>query len=138
MEAPSHQLHQNTSIVVPRKMSLKGIVMYVLDSISCYFNLFRMYIQWTQACESEGYMLPKNAIAEFKKRISQAGKLGDKAKLNLSYCSLDDKRLISLVECLAQKPVIAKLDLRGNDFTDEVARMTIYFTLIKIFLFCRV
>lgn len=84
-------------------------------------------MMWTQACESEGYMLPKNAIAEFKKRIGQAGKQGEKAKLNLSYCSLDDKRLVSLVECLAQKPSICKLDLRGNDFTDEVNEWSIKF-----------
>mmetsp|Transcript_19288 Transcript_19288/g.20903 ORF Transcript_19288/g.20903 Transcript_19288/m.20903 type:complete len:1541 (+) Transcript_19288:262-4884(+) len=112
-----------------RRLSSGGSIS---STTSEYFNrrtskneFERMYIQWTQACESEGYMLPKNAIAEFKKRISQAGKLGDKAKLNLSYCSLDDKRLISLVECLAQKPVIAKLDLRGNDFTDEGVKMIV-------------
>jgi hypothetical protein len=46
--------------------------------------------------------------------------LGEKAKLNLAYAALDDKRLVLLIEALAQKPVIAKLDLRGNDLTDEV------------------
>lgn len=68
----------------------------------------------------EGYSLPKSVVTEFKKRIGQAGKLGEKAKLNLSFASLDDRRLVGLIECLAQKPLIAKLDLRGNDFTDEV------------------
>jgi hypothetical protein len=93
----------------------------------------KIYLQWSSACETDGYMLPKNAIAELKKRITQSstptnGRLGgEKAKLNLSYASLDDKRFISLIEVLAQKPVIAKLDLKGNDFTDEVSLFLSFF-----------
>jgi hypothetical protein len=82
--------------------------------------LHRIQHQWSSALEADGFILSNTVLAEFKKRINQAGKQGEKAKLNLAYSALDDKRFILLVEALAQKPVIAKLDVRGNDLSDEV------------------
>lgn len=44
----------------------------------------------------------------------------EKAKLDLAGCKLDDVVMKFLVEALASKPMIAKLDLTSNDFSDEV------------------
>ena len=57
---------------------------------------------------------PPLAIRELKKRMND----GTKPKLNFASCRLSDDHIIKLVEALAVKPVIAKLDLSSNDISD--------------------
>jgi hypothetical protein len=63
--------------------------------------------------------LPKAALQEMAKRIADARPLG-KAKLNLSSCKLTDPISVALVQALAEIPLIAKIDLSGdNSLTTE-------------------
>jgi hypothetical protein len=73
----------------------------------------RISQNWGAKCVSKGCPLPKGVGAEFSKRIKQAGSKG-KSKLNFSNCGIIDEQVIMLMEELAVKAVVAKLDLSGN------------------------
>eukprot|EP01039_Chlorochromonas_danica_P007274 gene7274-8049_t len=69
-----------------------------------------------------GLTLNKAVYAEFSKRITKAKRSkGEKSKLDLSNCAINDKMLILLLETLSVGPVLAKLDLHGNDISNEGA-----------------
>ncbi len=74
----------------------------------------------------EGFQLSKQVTSELKKRIGSAGTKGGKAKLNLYNCGINDRRAILLVEILAMRPIISKVDLNGNDISDEVCNTDSY------------
>eukprot|EP00981_Chlorochromonas_danica_P003010 scaffold602_cov179-Ochromonas_danica.AAC.7 len=85
-------------------------------------DLERIQSVWMGACEMAGLTLNKAVYAEFSKRITKAKRSkGEKSKLDLSNCAINDKMLILLLETLSVGPVLAKLDLHGNDISNEGA-----------------
>jgi hypothetical protein len=83
-----------------------------------------IHAQWQQSCEASNLVLPKKASNEFKKRLElckNGRNQQQKAKLNLSKCGLDDLMVALLVQALSVKPVIAKLDLSGNNIQNNAA-----------------
>lgn len=83
-------------------------------SVSRY-DLERIYDTWLELLQQDGIEEPLLALKEMRKRIND----GTKPKLNLKKCKLRDDQVIKLVEALAIKPAISKLDLSFNDLTDE-------------------
>lgn len=81
---------------------------------------------WVQKCAQDGLPEPKKALKEFKKRLE---KNNAKAKLNFASCKLNDGHVTALVEALAVSPTVSKLELQGNDISDEGAE--IIFKLLK-------
>lgn len=101
-------------------------------------------------------------LSEFKKRISQAGSSHSKAKLNLTSMDLNDRQvsrnffkltlkvycsshrvvlfrifvvqLTILVEELAHTPVLAKLELNGNNISTAVSALFL-FTFLRFIRF---
>lgn len=76
-------------------------------------------------CIDNRLSIPPKVEAEFQNRISKAEKGEGKSKLNFSHCGLEENHLIQLFESLEESPVIAKLDLRGNRFTNRTAMQLI-------------
>jgi hypothetical protein len=107
--------------------------MIILPSL--YFSIallfFRIQELWLRICGLNGLEIPKKVSKELKKRIQLSiqengkanngkGSKANKAKLNFADCGLNDRMTTFLIEILAMKPVIARLDLSGNYISDEV------------------
>lgn len=86
-----------------------------------YHFFLRIQSTWVGQCELANARLPKGVFTEFSKRSSKAKKSkGEKAKLDFSGCHLNDQMVTILVRVLSVGPLIAKLDLRNNDISNEV------------------
>lgn len=84
-------------------------------------ELRALYQAFEGKCIKNNIDMPPKVISEFNDRIKQAAQGDSKPKLNFSNAGLDAQYTILLVETLAATPLIAKLDLRGNDLTDKAA-----------------
>jgi len=77
--------------------------------------------RWQEKCEAKNETLPKATEKELKKRISSdKNNTGTKAKLNFSANKLNDVHIKALMETLATKPIISKLDLSKNSISEQV------------------
>ncbi len=84
-------------------------------------HMTRISDGWTEKCEAANLKLHKNVYKELDKRVKgSACSEGGKPKLELKNCELTDKQVKILLVMLAQHPVMAKLDLRGNAITNKV------------------
>jgi hypothetical protein len=72
-------------------------------------------------CIKSQLEIPSKVMTEFAYRIKQATQGESKPKLNFNRAGIDTQYTVLLVETLAASPLIAKLELRGNDLTDKAA-----------------
>jgi len=84
-------------------------------------ELKSIYLTCRQRCERDNVQLPQKFEQELSRRIQQAGKTSTKSKLSLNNAGMEDHHVIYLVESLAVAPVLAKLDIRDNNFTEKGA-----------------
>lgn len=76
---------------------------------------------FVKRCAENNVSIPLKVESEFRRRIQLCcgSDVETKSKLNFRSCGLEDVHLIHLVEALAEAPVIAKLDISGNNITDN-------------------
>ena len=86
----------------------------------------RISAVWLSLLQADGIPLPTVALRELDRRIAEGG---NKSKLSFRKCRLSDAQAIKLIEALAMKPSISKLDLTGNDIGE--ATIAVLIRLLK-------
>ncbi|KAJ1431832.1 hypothetical protein B484DRAFT_38643 [Ochromonadaceae sp. CCMP2298] len=80
---------------------------------------------WRGSCARarDPLQLPAEACAAFKTRINSLATAETRSTLDLSHCGLDDSLAKLLIEVLAMRPIIPRLDLSGNSLTNETVKL---------------